>query len=117
MNIIKLAALRKFPTYVPPRKDLCTEHFQAGFGSYKFVDSASVDSVHESRKLNLYDEKTLEKKHWNSENILYLAGEGGEGGQPDPRKKIVSVGLFSTFRHPLGNCAFNGLLEGSSVDG
>ena len=40
------------------------------------------------------------KQHWNLENILYLVGGGG-GGQPDPRKKIVSVGSFSTFRHPL----------------
>jgi len=37
MNITKLAALSNFHTYVPPHKDLCTEHFQAGFGSYKFV--------------------------------------------------------------------------------
>jgi len=37
MNITKLAALSNFPMYVPPHKDLCTEHFQAGFGSYKFV--------------------------------------------------------------------------------
>jgi len=34
-------------------------------------------------KLNLYDEKTLKKKHWDLENILYLGGGGG-GGQPDP---------------------------------
>ena len=37
MNITKLAALSNFPTYVPLCKDLCTEHFQAGFGSCKFV--------------------------------------------------------------------------------
>ena len=39
------------------------------------------------------------KKNWYSENILYLVRGGG---QPNPRKKIVSVGLFSTFRHSLG---------------
>ena len=33
--------------------------------------------------------------------------EGGGGGQPDPQKKIVSVGLFSTFRHPLAQNSRN----------
>ena len=36
-SITKLAALSKFPTYVPPSKDLCTEHSQAVFRSHKFV--------------------------------------------------------------------------------
>jgi len=33
---MNIAALSNFPTYVPPCKDLCTERFQAGFGSYEF---------------------------------------------------------------------------------
>jgi len=45
-----------------------------------------------------HSKKTFKKKHWNSENILYLVGVGVSQIH---EKKIVSVGLFSTFRHPL----------------
>ena len=55
MNITKFATLSNFPMCVPPRKDLCTERFQAGFGSYKFVvkwiECNNSVSVHESRKI------------------------------------------------------------------
>ena len=44
--------------------------------------------------------KTL-GKHKFPENIL-IRQSGGRGGVPCwPEKKIVSVGTFSTFRHPL----------------
>ena len=44
--------------------------------------------------------KKHSKKNWNSEKILYLGGRG-EGVSQIHEKKIVSVGLFSTFRNPL----------------
>ena len=37
---------------------------------------------------------------WKKHTILGRSGEGG--GQAELRKKKASVGLFSTFRHPLG---------------
>jgi hypothetical protein len=52
-------------------------------------------------KIDPYDKKTFKKKHWNSENILYLVGRGRGGVSQIYEKKNVSVGLFSTFRHPL----------------
>jgi len=42
---------------------------------------------------------------WNSENILYLVGRVSQ-----IHEKKISVGLFSTFRHPLG-------IPASSADG
>jgi len=50
-------------------------------------------------KLNLYDEKTL-KKNIGTRKTYYI-WEEGEGVSQIHEKKIVSVGLFSTLRHPL----------------
>ena len=50
-EVTKIAALSNFHTYVPPHKDLCTEHFQAGFGSYKFVVKWIQCISTESRKI------------------------------------------------------------------
>jgi hypothetical protein len=41
------------------------------------------------------------QEHKCGKNILYKEGKGGEGVRQDSEKKKVSVGLFSTFRHPL----------------
>ena len=43
--------------------------------------------------------KHSKKKHWTLENILYLVG--GWVSARSTKKKKLSVGLFSTFRHPL----------------
>jgi len=64
-----------------------------------------MDGVYQymnQEKLNLYDEKTL-KKNIGTQKTYYinLAGGGGEGVSQIHEKKIVSVGLFSTFCHPL----------------
>ena len=41
------------------------------------------------------------KKYIFMENMPYLVGGGGRGVSHWLEKKIVSVGTFSTFRHPL----------------
>ena len=98
MNITKLPALSNLPMYVPLCKDLCTEHFQAGFGS-KFVDR--VYQYMNQEKLNFYDEKTLKKNIGTQKTYYIWQEEGGKGVSQIHKKKIVSVGLFSMFCHPL----------------
>ena len=51
-------------------------------------------------KITLLPRKTF-KKHMFTENISYLVGGRRGGISCWPEKKIVSVGTFSTFCHPI----------------
>ena len=76
-----------------------------------------MDKVYQymnQEKIKLYDEKTL-KKNIGTRKTYYIWEEGGEGVSQIHEKKIVSVGLFSTFRHPLGwACSFPLLVDGDA---
>jgi len=61
-----------------------------------------------NQEIDSYDKKTIQKKNWNSENILYLVGV-----QPDPRKNKWS--LFHVPPLPWPQQAFQLIFDQSNV--
>ena len=56
--------------------------------------------VHKSRKIWIIWRKNIRKKHWNSENLLYLVG-GGRGSARSTKKKLWVLVSFPRSATPL----------------